>query len=109
MLPGETLVDPQGFLVAGFLYPLLDLAASFHSMKQEFICKACGFTGTPIKKKKGNGWIELILWFCFGIPGLIYSIWRRSNRPKVCARCGSGDVIPTDTPVGKKLVAEGAI
>jgi len=37
--------------------------------------------------KKGNGWIELVLYFFYIIPGVIYSIWRRSDPPNVCPLC----------------------
>lgn len=49
-------------------------------------CRNCSsFTNAP--KTRGNGWIELILWLCYIIPGLIYSIWRRSIDPNVCPTC----------------------
>lgn len=36
----------------------------------------------------GNGWIELVLWLCYVIPGLLYSIWRRAERNRtVCPHC----------------------
>jgi hypothetical protein len=43
---------------------------------------------------KGNGWIELILWLCYIVPGLIYSIWRRSGEPSVCPTCKSETLKP---------------
>lgn len=50
---------------------------------------------TCAPKRKGNGWIELILWLCYIIPGLIYSIWRRGSPANLCPTCGASSLIPT--------------
>jgi hypothetical protein len=70
------------------------------------ICSACGSRSMPIRPNKGHGLIELVLWLCLFIPGLIYSIWRRSGLSNRCGSCGSGDVIPVDSPRGQKLLQE---
>jgi hypothetical protein len=52
----------------------------------KYYCNSCtNFTETPIKK--GNGIIEIVLWLCYLLPGLIYSIWRRSGVANVCPTC----------------------
>ena len=45
-------------------------------MAKEFICASCGSPGKPKNAIKGSIVVEIILWFSFLIPGLIYSIWR---------------------------------
>ena len=75
-------------------------------MAKQLICSACGHVGGGQSKIKGNGFIELILWLCFLIPGIIYSIWRSSSRYKACPSCGSTNLIPIDSPVGKKLLTD---
>lgn len=50
-------------------------------------CPNCSFEGEAKTKTPGSFLIELVLWLCFLIPGLIYSIWRLSARGKVCPRC----------------------
>lgn len=75
-------------------------------MSDGVVCKHCGHYGEPSRKTKGSIWIELILWLCFLIPGLIYSIWRLNTRHDVCAKCGSPDLVPTDSPLGRKLMQE---
>jgi hypothetical protein len=70
------------------------------------ICATCGTRGTPTQRDKGSGLIELVLWLCFIIPGILYSIWRRSGLSNCCRSCGSGDIIPIDSPRGRKLAAE---
>jgi len=67
------------------------------------ICAHCGFQGKPVSQTKGSIWIEIILWLFFILPGVIYSIWRLSTRAKVCPKCKQPNMIPLDTPQGKKL------
>jgi hypothetical protein len=70
------------------------------------ICAGCGAQGMPTQRDKGSGFIEIILWLCFIIPGLIYSIWRRSGLANSCQICRSTDIIPIDSPRGRKLAGE---
>jgi uncharacterized membrane protein len=78
-------------------------------MNAQVICQDCGTIGTPIEVIKGSFWIELILWLCFLIPGLIYSIWRRTKNSNICSKCKSTSIIPTESPRGRKLMEEYAI
>lgn len=48
-------------------------------------------------KKKGSGWIELVLYLFYIVPGIIYSIWRRSGNSNKCPHCGSTHVISAAT------------
>lgn len=61
-------------------------------------CMTCGLDEIPTTKNKGSGLIELLLWLCFLFPGLLYSIWRRSNLPKICPACRSSAVVPRNAP-----------
>lgn len=71
------------------------------------ICTLCGYAGEMNKKARGNGLVEFILWCFFLIPGIVYSIWSRGGAKKnVCPKCGSENMIPIDTPMGQKLMAE---
>lgn len=65
------------------------------------ICANCG-TASAAPTMPGNGWIEAILWM-YIVPGLIYSIWRRSRKSTVCPACNSKNTVPLDTPAGKRL------
>jgi len=75
-------------------------------METQLICTACGYAGASNKRNKGNGLIELILWLFFLIPGIIYSIWRRSDKQNSCLKCGNKSMIPANTPMGQKLLNE---
>jgi len=75
-------------------------------MTNQLICSQCGYTGEAKTAIKGSMGIELILWIFFIIPGLIYSVWRSGSRHKSCPVCGSTNLIPINSPVGKKLLAD---
>jgi DNA-directed RNA polymerase subunit RPC12/RpoP len=59
----------------------------------ELYCNSC-HNITRLPQMKGNGWIELVLYLCYFIPGVIYSIWRRSGEPNVCPLCKAAGLIP---------------
>ena len=71
---------------------------------KEAICPNCGFKGKPKIKTKGSIFIEIILWCCFIVPGLIYSIWRITSRQKVCRSCEYSNPVPLDSPKGRELL-----
>lgn len=75
-------------------------------MKSEMICSACGSVGAPIARMRGSFWIEIVLWLCFLVPGLLYTIWRTTTKETVCAACGKSSLVPLDTPIGQKLQRE---
>lgn len=70
------------------------------------ICKNCGTLHDGQQALPGNGWIELVLWLCWLLPGVIYSIWRRSQRAPKCSACGSRDLVDETTPIGRRLARE---
>ena len=69
------------------------------------ICPRCGIQGIPVRKTRGNFFIELALWLCFIIPGLIYSIWRLSTRYDACANCGNSGLVPVSSPAAQNIAA----
>lgn len=71
--------------------------------KKNLICTACGTTGKTKSVTRGSILIEIILWLCLIIPGLIYSIWRLTTRRQACRVCGSSQLVPLDTPAGRQL------
>jgi hypothetical protein len=42
-------------------------------------------------------------WLIMAIP-LAYSLWRYIAVLRVCATCGSRELIPTDSPIGRQIV-----
>lgn len=75
-------------------------------MSRERICASCGYLGAPKRITKGSIIIELILWLCLLIPGIIYSVWRLTTRYDACPKCGSASLVPPDSPIGAKLQRE---
>lgn len=74
---------------------------------KDSICTTCGYKGKAIKVVKGSFIIEVILWFCFLVPGVIYSVWRLTTVSfKTCPQCKNPTMIPASSPVGQKLLAE---
>lgn len=73
---------------------------------KEMVCTICGHYGRTVSRTRGSLLIEIVLWICFIIPGLIYSLWRLTTRSRVCSACGSDKTVPVDTPVGRKLLSE---
>ena len=75
-------------------------------MAKEMICTQCGNVGYGKTITKGSIIIEFLCYCMFIIPGLIYSIWRLTTRYTACKVCESKDIIPVDSPRGKKLTEE---
>ena len=72
----------------------------------EYICTYCGFKGRQIIVTQGSAIVELMLWLCFIIPGLIYSSWRLSSRERLCPGCQNNTMILLSTHLGQKLQKE---
>lgn len=68
------------------------------------VCTNCFYVGNGVKHTPGSFLIELVLWLCFFVPGIIYSIWRLSARTEVCPLCGAADMIPAGSPRGVALI-----
>jgi hypothetical protein len=87
----------------------LGIATSLKNVNGRYLCPAClanpeGVpryycapcnTYFPNKGMKGSGWIEFVLYLCYIVPGIIYSIWRRSGSA-VCPKCKSATLIAVD-------------
>ena len=74
-------------------------------MATKEICSNCGYIGQAKKVTKGSILIELVLWLMI-IPGLIYSLWRLTTKHLACPQCGATQLVPVDSPRGKKLQQE---
>lgn len=70
------------------------------------LCTSCGYIGETKTTAKGSTDTEIILWFCFLIPGLIYSIWRFRSRHEICPICDQATIIPADSPKAQQIIRE---
>jgi ribosomal protein S27AE len=75
-------------------------------MSATMICPSCGTQGKPKNHTRGSIWIEIVLWLCLIVPGLIYSLWRLTTKQKVCPACGAAGMIPLSSPRGAVLVKQ---
>jgi len=68
----------------------------------EYYCPACGALTDGKLKAKGSMAVELILWLCFLVPGLIYSVWRMGSKQNVCTECQAPGLIPSNSPRARR-------
>lgn len=83
-------------------------------MSAGHVCKACGTQGRPTLRSPSNFGVELLVWlgaiivaamshWIVVLGALAFSLWRFAGRKRACAKCGSPDVIPLDTPLGRQI------
>lgn len=65
-------------------------------------CITCGTDAEPITETRGSIWIELVLWLCFIVPGVIYSIWRLTSKRETCSACKASNLVPYASPAAVK-------
>jgi hypothetical protein len=90
-------------IAAGVLFALYKIIKSMDSSTHSaanpaFHCMTCGTDGPGKTRTRGSIAIEIILWLCFLVPGLVYSIWRLTTRREVCTACGSETIVPFSAP-----------
>lgn len=69
------------------------------------VCTLCGFTGVPTREIQGSLGVEILLWFFFIVPGLIYSVWRSGSKFDACPHCQKPSMVPSVSPNGSALIA----
>lgn len=72
----------------------------------EMFCKSCHFVDSTKRNMPGSILIEIILWLCFLIPGIIYTLWRHSATKQVCKSCGSKEIIPINSPLAQQILSK---
>jgi len=68
------------------------------------LCPNCHSQAKPKAMIKGSFLIEIVLWLCFIVPGLIYSIWHSGTRYRACPACGETGMIPLDSPRAQQIL-----
>ena len=41
----------------------------------KLICSTCGTVGKPKTVTRGSFFLEIILWLCLLLPGVLYTVW----------------------------------
>lgn len=72
--------------------------------KAEVVCTRCHTVDSPIRKNRGSFLLEVVLWLCFLLPGLIYSVWRFTTKHDACRHCGSYEVVSTSSTRGISIL-----
>ena len=66
----------------------------------DWACNACGCLDKPKNYLPGAFWIEFLLWFigwwCFFVPGVVYTLWRHCCKFKGCRNCRSKQIMPVE-------------
>lgn len=95
--------NPLSWMIVSLvLYGLFSwLRGAFGTSGPVRYCTTCGHKGRGVTRTRGSLLIEIVLWLCFIVPGLIYSLWRHASKHKVCASCGSAMLVPPDSPIAK--------
>lgn len=75
-------------------------------MAHDLVCTECGHIGGTKTVTKGRFALEVILWLCFLVPGLIYSIWRLTTRHEACPVCGNSRLLPRSSPMAQKFLRD---
>jgi len=64
-------------------------------------CRNCGWAGDDAPRR-GSAAIELLLWLCGGIFGLLYTAWRGGAH--CCPSCHQQTLIPADSPAASQAL-----
>ena len=62
-------------------------------------CPECGLFEQGLALPRGYLGMELLLWCCGLLPGLLYSVWRVRNPQRVCVSCHFAGIVPLDSPL----------
>jgi len=68
-----------------------------------YVCGNCGSATNGKNETPGSFLIEIVLWFFFIVPGLIYSIWRLTSRHRVCSECSANSLLPAGSPRARQI------
>lgn len=77
-------------------------AATARRAEGRFYCTSCSAVNNGHRHVPGSTLVELLMWVCFLLPGLIYSVWRLSAAKKACNVCNATELIPVDSPRARR-------
>jgi hypothetical protein len=80
-----------------------------NSLLKEKLCKTCGAIEKPARVVPGSLILEIILWICFLLPGMLYTGYRISKKYWACLNCGSREIIPLDSPLAAQFIKENRV
>lgn len=69
------------------------------------VCQNCEEVGRVIIHMPGSNILEIVLFLCYLVPGIIYAVWRRQSKKQVCGACGSDRIVAAKTRVGLSIIS----
>jgi formate dehydrogenase maturation protein FdhE len=124
-----------GLLLAAVAFGLYVAVQERRANEQVKVCAACGTMGPTRMHTGGSAVLAVLLWLgAFGLVGyraataftlpplasalysvhwwvllvpLAYGAYRASTRKRVCPACGSSQLVPPDSPVGRRVRESG--
>jgi hypothetical protein len=86
---------------------LVPRSAAQHNGTSEpgYVCTSCHSRVMPKRVTPGSFALEVLLWLCFLLPGMLYTAWRISARKQICPVCKAPNPIPVSTPLGQQLIS----
>lgn len=108
----------DGWVFVAILAAVVVGAVVLSARRPEKLCTACGTVDRPSYKSTGSIGIGLFMWiggialaatvhWLFLLMPIGHLIARiASSGVLVCARCGSANLVPVDSPVAQKLLRE---
>ena len=94
----------ENVLIAVGLFVALYAFAMARESGPMKVCTVCEHVGPSRMQTRGSMGVEVCLWLCFLLPGIVYSLWRRSTRAPVCRVCGSSALVPSNSWVGQRII-----
>lgn len=73
------------------------------SSPARYVCTRCEQETPKVRNVPGSTLLEVLLYLFGLLPGIIYSLWRRSNAEEGCQHCGAEEIVPADSPRARRL------
>jgi hypothetical protein len=74
---------------------------------RRMLCTQCGAeTDQATKTMRGSAMVNAVLFLCFGVPGIVYWVWRMTTKFDACPTCGHAALIPANAPLARAWLRE---
>lgn len=79
------------------------------SKNQNYLCSDCKYYGTSSRLKKGSKKTEIFWWVAFTPVAIFYSLYRICGAVKSCPKCGSTNLVKTNSQLLEDAVIKNQI
>lgn len=91
-------------VLGAIAYVIWKALQSASDQPKTHVCPNCRSVIHPARVTPGSTFLEVLLWLCFLLPGILYTAWCSANKKTVCPICGAQNLVPLSTPAGQALV-----